>query len=127
MGTATSPNTPAPARFLMTTLDLPEPARDEPLQRLVAQLVVSDRGDDELGRVGRRVAFAVDDDARGVRPRWRRLRRPRLRIVLATKEVVRARRGDRLQEVSERGEFPASPGRLSSSVPERTKSSFGWW
>jgi impB/mucB/samB family protein len=40
----------------------------EVLQRLVPQLVVADRGDDERSCVGCRVLFAVDDDARRVRP-----------------------------------------------------------
>ena len=43
----------------------------EILQRLVPQLVVADSRDDEAGSCGRRVLFAVDDDAVGIRKRGR--------------------------------------------------------
>ena len=55
----------------------------EVLQCFVTQLVVADGRDDEGCRVRGRVLFAVDDDARRIRPRRRRLRCSGLGIVVA--------------------------------------------
>jgi hypothetical protein len=79
-------------------------AQLETLQRLMAQLVVANGWDDQRSGISRRVLLAVNDDARRVCPRWRRLRRPRLRVVITTKQVVWARRRNALQEVGEPGE-----------------------
>ena len=71
----------------------------EALQRLVPQFVVADGRDDERGRVGGGVLFAVHDDARGVGECWARLRGARLWIVVACEQVVRARCRDALQKI----------------------------
>ena len=53
------------------------------LQRLVAQLVVADGGNDQRGGFGRRVLFAIDDEVVEVGECGLRLRGAGLRIVLA--------------------------------------------
>ena len=98
----------------------------EPLQRLVTQLVVADGRNDERGDVRRGVLLAVDDDARDVGECRVRLRCARFRIIFAPEQVVRTRRRDALEKIRERGEARVA-GRLSSSVPARTNSSFGRW
>ena len=62
----------------------------EILQRLVPQLVVADGGNDQRRGLGRRVLFAIDDEAIDIGERGLRLRGARLRIVVAAKQLVRA-------------------------------------
>ena len=61
------------------------------LQRLVSQLVAADGGNDQRRGLGRSVLFAVDDDAAEIGECGTRLRGARLRIVLSSEELVRAR------------------------------------
>ena len=62
----------------------------EILQCLVPQLVVADGRDDERGGLGRRVLFAIDDEAVDIGECGLRLRGARFRIVLSSEELVRA-------------------------------------
>jgi len=57
----------------------------------VPQLVAADCRDDECRGCGRRVLFAIDDEAIDIGKRWLRLRGAGLWIVVAAKELVRAR------------------------------------
>ena len=60
------------------------------LQRLMAELVIADGGNDQRRGLGRRVLFAIDDEAVDIGKRWLRLRSSGLRIVVAAKQIVRA-------------------------------------
>ena len=72
------------------------------LQRLVPQLVVADGGNDERRGCGRRVLFAIDDEAIDIGKRWLCLRGAGLRIVFAAKQLVRARARNILKKSRER-------------------------
>ena len=61
------------------------------LQRLVSQLVAADGGNDQRGRIGRGVLFAVDDNAIGIGECRVSLRGAGLWIVLFSEELVRTR------------------------------------
>ena len=74
----------------------------EILQRLVPQLVVADGGNDQRRGLGRRVLFAIDDEAIDIGKRWLCLRGARLRIVVAAKQLVRARARNLLKKGRER-------------------------
>ena len=63
----------------------------EILQRLMAELVIADGGDDQRCGFGRRVLFAIDDEVIEIGKRWLRLRGAGLWIVVAAKQIVRAR------------------------------------
>ena len=72
------------------------------LQCLVAEPVVADGGNDQRRGFGRRILFAVDDEAIDIGERWLRLRGAGLRIVVATKQIVRARGRNFLEKRRER-------------------------
>ena len=63
------------------------------LERLVSQLVGADGGNDQRRGLGRRVHFAINDEAIDIGECGLRLRSARLRIVLSSEELVRARCG----------------------------------
>ena len=78
----------------------------EILQRLMPQLVVADGGNDQCRGLSRRVLFAIDDEAVDIGERGLRLRGAGLRIVLAAKQIVRARGRNILEERRERFKAP---------------------
>ena len=71
------------------------------LQRLVSQFVVADSGDDQRRGLGRRILFAIDDEAVDIGERRLRLRGAGLRIVLAAEEFMRPMR-EKFEECCER-------------------------
>ena len=66
------------------------------------QLVVADGGNDQRRGLGRRVLFAIDDEAIDIGERRLRLRGAGLRIVVAAKQLVRARGRNILKKRRER-------------------------
>ena len=72
------------------------------LQRLVSQFVAADGGDDQRRGLGRRVLFAIDDEAIDIGKRRLCLRSAGFRIVFAAKQLVRARARNLLKKGRER-------------------------